>query len=190
MTFDASEETPYGGRLACPQPDCGSTEFEPEDPEDEHGPAMCLSCGESLPYEEFPWVKKFANFVVGKVESAEPSGKKLNKLQVRIREEENDDEEDKKTLLTIVTNDVKVKVGEHVVVAQVGAIVPAGKSVEDGGTSVQKASVGGSASEGMLCDSTMLSWVGGAKGVAVRLDPAGFPVGSKPPENRPTGGGK
>jgi hypothetical protein len=60
--------------------------------------------------------------------------------------------------------------------------VPAGADPDESGTIiVQKASVGGRASLGMLCDCTMLGWKGGASGVAVKL-PDSFAVGSSPPD--------
>jgi hypothetical protein len=49
---------------------------------------------------------------------------------------------------------------------------------------VQKTSVGGSMSEGMLCDSGMLGWTGGANGVAVQV-PESIDIGSAPPSSKP-----
>lgn len=49
---------------------------------------------------------------------------------------------------------------------------------------IQKTSVGGVMSEGMLCDSRMLGWVGGADGIAAQI-PDTFPLGSAPPETKP-----
>lgn len=49
---------------------------------------------------------------------------------------------------------------------------------------VTKATVGGVISEGMLCDSRMLGWVGGAQGIAVNL-PNNFEIGSAPPSSKP-----
>jgi len=50
--------------------------------------------------------------------------------------------------------------------------------------SVQKSIVGGVVSEGMLCDSKMLGWVGGGRGVAAIL-PNSFEIGSEPPSSKP-----
>merc|ERR1712151_398089 len=140
----------------------------------------------SISYEELPWVKMYENYFVGIVEEAE-AAKKLNKLKVRIKAgsdgAEDEGDESSKSVISLVTNDMKVKVKELVVVAGPGAIVPAGKG-EDGEI-VKKAVVSGHASEGMLCDSPMLGWVGGAKGVAVRLSAEKFAVGDKPPTKRP-----
>lgn len=51
---------------------------------------------------------------------------------------------------------------------------------------VKKTSVGGVISEGMLCDSYMLGWKGGGKGMAAIL-PDSFEIGSTPPESKPRG---
>ena len=70
-----------------------------------------------------------------------------------------------------------------------GAVVPAIFSTDgDIGQSeeVKQASVGGVKSEGMLCDGTMLSWQGGAKGVLVKLqEEDGYAVGMRPPAKKP-----
>ena len=73
-------------------------------------------------------------------------------------------------------------------------MAPAGSSIlDDEGEmqQVKKASVGGVVSEGMLCDSYMLGWKGGGKGMAAIL-PDSFEIGSTPPESKPRGkeGGK
>lgn len=49
---------------------------------------------------------------------------------------------------------------------------------------IQKTSVGGVISEGMLCDARMLGWVGGAEGIAAQI-PDSFPLGSIPPPSKP-----
>jgi len=72
-------------------------------------------------------------------------------------------------------------------------VAPVGSSfVGDDGETIQvkRTVVGGVASEGVLCDSHMLGWSGGAKGVAVQI-PASVEVGSSPPPTkpRPKGGG-
>lgn len=202
----------YHGKLTCPS--CGSNEFCPEDepsaaspeqldevlfygvsgPAETIGiPALCLGCGESLPSEDFPWNRARGFFKIGLVDAAEVVQKKYNKLLVRVSDSTEEGGEPEP--VTIVTNDLKVKEGELVVVASVGARVPMCARVEDfgggeeedlAGEEVKKASVGGVASEGMLCDSGMLGWQGGAKGIAVRLDKdAGFGIGGKVPLTRP-----
>ncbi len=68
-------------------------------------------------------------------------------------------------------------------------VAPAGSSVLDNEGElllVKKASVGGVTSEGMLCDSYMLNWKGGGKGIAATL-PDHFEIGSVPPDSKPRG---
>jgi len=73
-----------------------------------------------------------------------------------------------------------------VVVALENAIVPAGANLEDDSNAIQikPTAVGGVMSRGMLCDSPMLNWTGGAKGAVQQL-PDSFVVGDKPPAARP-----
>lgn len=49
---------------------------------------------------------------------------------------------------------------------------------------VKKTAVGGVMSEGMLCDSRMLGWQGGAEGIAVQI-PESFEIGACPPSSKP-----
>jgi hypothetical protein len=49
-----------------------------------------------------------------------------------------------------------------------------------------KTTVGGVMSEGMLCDSRMLGWSGGAAGLAVQIS-NGIALGSSPPATKPRG---
>ena len=79
--------------------------------------------------------------------------------------------------LTVVTNASNVAVGLRVVVATAGAALP-------DGAVVKKTSVGGVASEGVLCDNAMLGWSGGGAGNAALL-PDSCAVGTSPPESRP-----
>ena len=51
---------------------------------------------------------------------------------------------------------------------------------------IKKASVGGQASFGMVCDCPMLGWKGGAAGTAALL-PESFEIGGPPPPERPRG---
>lgn len=88
-------------------------------------------------------------------------------------------EEDK--TLTVVTSASNVRKGSRVVVALVGSTVMG----EDGEEiKITKTSVGGVMSEGMLCDSKMLGWSGGAEGIAAQL-PESYPIGSAPPATKP-----
>lgn len=61
-------------------------------------------------------------------------------------------------------------------------MVPAGAD-EGSGTLVTKTNVSGIPSFGMLCDSPMLGWQGGAAGVLVCLEEG--EIGSAPPAERP-----
>ena len=49
---------------------------------------------------------------------------------------------------------------------------------------VKKATVAGTTSEGMLCDSRMLGWSGGGSGAAAQI-PYGIDPGSAPPATKP-----
>ena len=72
------------------------------------------------------------------------------------------------------------------------AVAPSGTTVlnEEGEEmELKNTSVGGVVSEGMLCDSRMLGWQGGAAGLAVQI-PASFELGSSPPASKPRGDGK
>mmetsp|Transcript_13517 Transcript_13517/g.26950 ORF Transcript_13517/g.26950 Transcript_13517/m.26950 type:complete len:186 (-) Transcript_13517:200-757(-) len=91
--------------------------------------------------------------------------------------------------VNIVTSAQNVRVGSRVVVAPVGSKVP--NKDGDGFMLITRATVGGVVSMGMLCDSTMLNWSGGARGVAVQV-PDSIPLGSPPPKTKPRldGGGK
>jgi len=82
--------------------------------------------------------------------------------------------------ITVVTS-ATIRVGSRIIVAPTGSIFidEEGESIE-----VTKASVGGVISEGMLCDSRMLGWSGGGKGVAVQI-PDEFKIGSSPPASKP-----
>jgi tRNA-binding EMAP/Myf-like protein len=88
-------------------------------------------------------------------------------------------EEDK--TLTVVTSASNVRKGSRVVVALAGSTV-----LGDNGDEIRvtKTSVGGVMSEGMLCDSKMLGWPGGAEGIAAQL-PESYPLGSAPPATKP-----
>lgn len=49
---------------------------------------------------------------------------------------------------------------------------------------ITKTSVGGHMSEGMLCDSKMLGWIGGGEGIAQQI-PDSIEIGSSPPLSKP-----
>lgn len=105
--------------------------------------------------------------VVGLVTACEPMNDKLKKCSVDIGAEE---------AVIIVTNAPNVREGTRTVCALVGTIVC---DVE-----VKKQSVGGVMSEGILCDSKMLNWVGGAEGLCVQVPPT-FALGAAAPTSKP-----
>jgi len=84
------------------------------------------------------------------------------------------------TNITVVTNASNVRLQSRVAVALVGATV----SIDGEDVTLKKTTVGGVTSEGMLCDSMMLGWTGGAKGIAVQM-PADLALGSAPPASKP-----
>lgn len=53
---------------------------------------------------------------------------------------------------------------------------------------IKKTTVGGVVSQGMLCDSRMLGWTGGAEGIAVQI-PESVAIGEAPPATKPRPGG-
>uniref|UniRef100_A0A6U3SCI2 tRNA-binding domain-containing protein n=1 Tax=Ditylum brightwellii TaxID=49249 RepID=A0A6U3SCI2_9STRA len=105
------------------------------------------------------------------------SGKALKACAVNIGEEDT---------ITVVTSASNIREQSRVVVAPVDSTF-----LNDEGElgTVKKATVGGVQSEGMLCDSRMLGWIGGGVGVAVNL-PDTYEIGSTPPSSKPRRGGE
>ena len=105
-------------------------------------------------------------------ENAKKGGKTLRICSVNIGEDEP---------VTIVTNAPNVREGSRVVVAPAGTTVlnDEGEEME-----VTKTSVGGVMSHGMMCDSRMLGWTGGAAAVAVQV-PESIAIGEAPPATKP-----
>lgn len=162
----------------CATCDCVT---EVESVEDSSCTVMCLTCGEefekSTGNDSVDNREMYKNYVVGAVMSVVPLKKDLKQVAVDVTGDGNG--------IQIVTNAKYVEVGWKVVVALEKAIVPAGGSVEDGdAVEVKKTAVGGVMSHGMLCDSAMLNWTGGAKGFVQQL-PDNYEVGSAPPASRP-----
>jgi tRNA-binding EMAP/Myf-like protein len=83
--------------------------------------------------------------------------------------------------LTVVTSAPNVREGSRVAVAPVGSTVITEEGDE---LKIEKTTVGGAVSEGMLCDSRMLGWTGGAAGIAVQI-PESVEIGSAPPATKP-----
>lgn len=119
-----------------------------------------------------------SEYKVGLVLSVEPCGnqkgnKPLKKCVVNVGDEANP--------VTIVTSTPKISEGSRVACALVGSTVV---DEEGGEILLKKTVVGGIMSEGMLCDSRMLGWSGGAVGVAAQI-PDTFEIGSAPPATKP-----
>ena len=125
-----------------------------------------------------------SDYKVGRVVSVEECStcKKSNKRLYACRIDIGADAE-----ISVVTAASNVRQDSRVVVAPINSYIS--KNGED--VKVTKATVGGVVSEGMLCDSDMLGWSGGAKGVAVQV-PESFSLGDAPPSSKPRmdGGGK
>ena len=87
--------------------------------------------------------------------------------------------------LTVVTNASNIRKGTRTAVALVGSVV------NDAGSemTITKTVIHGVLSEGMICDSLMLGWVGGAKGLCVQL-PDSIAVGDPAPTSKPRMGGE
>ena len=83
--------------------------------------------------------------------------------------------------IPVVTNAPNVRLQSRVVVALAGSFVV---TQEGGELELKKTTVGGKQSHGMLCDSKMLGWQGGAAGVAVNL-PEEYEIGTAPPSQKP-----
>ena len=117
-----------------------------------------------------------SEYKVGVVLSVEESGKKGGKALKICSVNVGGDEP-----LTIVTSAPNVRDGSRVVVAPAGSTV-----INDEGEEmkVEKTAVGGTMSHGMLCDSKMLGWSGGAAGVAVQV-PESIAIGEAPPASKP-----
>ena len=111
--------------------------------------------------------------VVGVVKTCEAVKDKLKAVEVNVGREGE--------FVTVVTNAPNVREGSRVAVALCGAELP-------DGTKVGKQSVGGRQSEGMLCDSAMLGWSGGAAGIAAQM-PDEVALGERPPASKPRRGG-
>jgi len=109
-------------------------------------------------------------------------GKALRACKIRIGGTDDSSYDEATDIVTVVTSAPNVRDKSRVVVAPIGTSVQA----DDGGEplEIKKVVVGGVTSEGMLCDSKMLGWIGGAKGIAVNL-PDSFAVGSPPPSSKP-----
>jgi len=152
---------------------------------------FCFTCGDEFPLnevmnthcEEVVTNDKYRNYSVGCILAVEPVQKQkdLKRILVDIV-----GDQDESKAIRVVTNAKHVDVGDRIVVALVDAIVPAGARLDEDSNAVQirPTSIAGIMSYGMLCDSVMLGWAGGAKGVAQKM-PDSCQLGSHPPSSRP-----
>jgi tRNA-binding EMAP/Myf-like protein len=110
-------------------------------------------------------------YKVGVVDEVQISGK-LRICRVNVGSDDH---------ITVVTSAANVRQGSRLAVATVGSTF-----LDDEGTTqtVRKQSIGGFSSEGIFCDSYMLGWIGGARGVAAQI-PDEFELGSPPPSTKP-----
>ena len=191
MSDEDEEECYFLNKLTCVS--CEGTTFIREDGEEDTdglegieklrciytctSPAMCVECGEIIEPGDFPWVRMYENYCCGLVLATEKLTDKLKKCKVDVGEGE-------EKAITVVTNDSKVREGDRLIVARIGARVPASSIEEEETIVVKKTSVAGTHSEGMLCDAQMLQWGNGSKGVACRV-PDSIDLGSPPPRIPP-----
>ena len=143
---------------------CGSSDLDLEE-----SPPFCNECGEEV--AEATIEAKDRLVLVGQVTEAAavPNKDKLTRLKVDVGGGKE---------VTVVTNARYCEVGKRLVVALPGACLA---GLEE---PVARATVGGGKSEGMVCDSPMLGWSGGAAGQAVFLTEEYLP-GDSPPQTRP-----
>jgi tRNA-binding EMAP/Myf-like protein len=157
---------------------------------------FCLACGEEFINNGASGGASggaggiYENYKIGRVLSVAPipKQKELKKVMVDVT-----GDGDEGNAVQIVTNAKYIEANWLVVVALENAIVPAGAIVGEDSEAIQikPTSVGGVKSSGMVCDSPMLKWTGGAKGVVQQLpefDEASNPqyfVGNAPPASRP-----
>jgi tRNA-binding EMAP/Myf-like protein len=175
---------------------CNSTQ-EVEAVPDASSPntVFCLACGEEFVLGSAAGAggaedDKYANYKIARVLSVNtiPKSKDLKKVIVDVT-----GDGDESNGVQIVTNAKYIEPNWLVVVALEGAVVPAGAAVGEDPDAIQikPTAVGGVKSCGMVCDSPMLRWTGGAKGIVQQLpefDETGaaqYFVGSAPPESRP-----
>jgi tRNA-binding EMAP/Myf-like protein len=155
------------------------------DGESENRLVFCTVCGDEFPLSTAAATvtssSKYQNYKIGLIVSVEEIPKKKDLKKVMV-----DANGDGENLVQIVTNAKYVECGWKVVVALKDAIVPAGSQLDEDPHAMKVAptSVGGVKSEGILCDSWMLNWSGGAKG-AIQQMPETFAIGDSPPDSRP-----
>lgn len=173
-------------------PTCDSVQEVESVPDGSEGLVFCVACGEEFVNTGKTGKSsgeadddKYSHYKIARVLQVEaiPKSKDLKKVLVDVvgdGKEEN--------AVPIVTNAKYIEVNWLVVVALERAVVPAGALVGEDPEAIEikATAVGGVRSRGMLCDSPMLRWTGGAKGIVQQLPDNGeFLVGGRPPETRP-----
>lgn len=172
---------------------CGSVqEVEGTESFETDGQVYCLSCGDEFAFAVSDAKKaagdednddKYAHYKIGRIMHVEAIPKSKDLKLCRVDVIGNGKEED---YLPIVTNAKYAEAGWKVVIATIGAIVPAGATVTEDPEAIEvtKRNVQGVESRGMICDCFMLRWTGGAKGIIQQV-PDSYQVGDRPPDARP-----
>ena len=120
--------------IACPE--CGEKDFEKME---ETGSMMCMSCGHELSAEALEALNMYKGYKVGAVKAVSSMSGKLSLVEVDCGTGE---------AIPVVTNAkvANLAEGDLIVVATVGAVVPAGAAPDDpGAIRIEKSSVGGKA---------------------------------------------
>jgi tRNA-binding EMAP/Myf-like protein len=114
--------------------------------------------------------------LVGLVEECSPvPGKdRLKHLKVNIGD----------SILEVITNAPNVQLGTRTIIATLGTEI----EVNGEAIIVEKQTVNGLVSEGVVCDSKMCGWSGGAQGIAVQI-PDSLALGSPCPSLKPRADG-
>jgi tRNA-binding EMAP/Myf-like protein len=114
--------------------------------------------------------------VVGLVTFCEPVPGKDNLKQIKVDIGEE--------TISVVTNATNIQNGSRTVVGTVGTMIEMnGETIE-----IKKQKINGCESEGIVCDSKMCGWTGGAVGIAVQI-PESIAIGSPCPTSKPRGDG-
>lgn len=116
--------------------------------------------------------------VIGRITACDsiPGKDKLKEIAVDIGQQEN---------VKIVTNAPNVTANMLTVIATLDTELEINGDV----IVVKKQSVGGRVSFGLVCDSKMCNWRGGAEGIAVNLPDDGYAIGDPCPPAKPRTGG-
>ncbi len=125
-------------------------------------------------------VSQYKVGVVLSVQNKTVPGKKPLKV-CSIDVGNNDSDDNGGRPITVVTNATNIRDGSRIVVAPIGSCVMDENGEE---ITIKKTVVGGTSSEGILCDARMLGWGSGSSGIAAQV-PESYAPGSCPPTKRP-----